>query len=186
MFNLANNLTLARIFTIPVLVFLLYFPSKISCLLAMILFILASLTDLVDGLIARRYNLVTNIGKFLDPLADKLLIMSVLIMLVHLGWIMAWMAILIIGREIVVTGLRAMAADKGQIIAADNFGKLKTIFQTVALCPLVLHYKWWGMDPNLLGIVLLWIALVLTLYSGGNYLYNFFKGYDAAKDASSV
>jgi len=174
MFNVANNLTLLRILTVPVIVLLMYFPNRGTCLLAMLVFILSSLTDLFDGFLARRYGLVTNIGKFLDPLADKLLVISVLIMLVHLGWLQAWIIILIIGREMTVTGLRAVAADQGHVIAADRYGKLKTIVQVVALCPLILHYSWWGFDPNPLGMVLIWIALILTIFSGGNYLYRFF------------
>lgn len=174
MFNVANNLTLLRILTVPVIVLLMYFPNRGTCLLAMLVFILSSLTDLFDGFLARRYGLVTNIGKFLDPLADKLLVISVLIMLVHLGWLQAWIIILIIGREMTVTGLRAVASDQGHVIAADRYGKLKTIVQVVALCPLILHYSWWGFDPNPLGMVLIWIALILTIFSGGNYLYRFF------------
>jgi CDP-diacylglycerol---glycerol-3-phosphate 3-phosphatidyltransferase len=128
MFNLANNITLARILAIPLLVVLLSFPNRFTNLAAMLVFIAAALTDLVDGLIARRYNLVTTVGKFLDPLADKLLIASVLIMLVDLERAPAWIVILIVGREIAVTGLRAMAVDQGLVIAADKYGKLKTIF----------------------------------------------------------
>ncbi len=175
MFNLPNTLTFARIGSIPIIVLLLYFPGKTTSALAMFIFIAASLTDLADGIVARRYNLVTNMGKFLDPLADKLLISSVMIMLVANGWLQAWIAVIIIGREITVTGLRAIAADAGVVIAADSYGKLKTIFQVVALCPLILHYPWWGFDPNLLGQVLIHIALVLALVSAVNYLRNFYS-----------
>src|SRR6056297_3793335 len=138
--NIANKLTLIRILAVPLAVGLMYFPHPITCLLAMVIFILASLTDLLDGLLARKYNLVTSMGKFLDPLADKLLVLSVLIMLVELGWLPAWVVILILGREITVTGLRAVAAEKGLVLAADTYGKLKTLFQVIALCPLILHY----------------------------------------------
>jgi CDP-diacylglycerol--glycerol-3-phosphate 3-phosphatidyltransferase len=169
MFNLANNLT------VPFLVVLLYFPGRGVCVLAMLLFVLASLTDLFDGLIARRYNLVTTMGKFLDPLADKLLIVSVLVMLAWLHWLPAWMAVVVICRELTVTGLRAIAVEQGTVIAADRFGKLKTIVQIVALCPLLLHYTWWGFDPQPLGMGLMWAAVVLTVFSGANYLRNFFK-----------
>jgi CDP-diacylglycerol---glycerol-3-phosphate 3-phosphatidyltransferase len=179
MFNLANNITLVRILAIPVLVLLLSFPSRWTNLAAMLLFIAASLTDLVDGLIARRYNLVTTVGKFLDPLADKLLVASVLIMLVDLGRAPAWIVILIIGREIAVTGLRAMAADQGLVIAADKYGKLKTIFQIVALCPLVLYNTWFGFDPMPAGILLLYAALGLALFSGTNYMINFYRFWSA-------
>jgi len=175
MFNLPNSLTFARIGSIPLIVVLLYFPGKITSALAMLVFIAASLTDLLDGIIARRYNMVTNMGKFLDPLADKLLIASVMIMLVANGWLQAWIAVVIIGREITVTGLRAIAADQNVVIAADSYGKLKTIFQVVALCPLILHYPWWGFDPNLTGQILIHIALVLALVSAVNYLRKFYS-----------
>jgi CDP-diacylglycerol--glycerol-3-phosphate 3-phosphatidyltransferase len=177
MLNLANRITLIRILTVPILVVLLYFPSRLTCLLAMVVFILASLTDMVDGFIARRYNLVSSFGKFLDPLADKLLIGSVLIMLVELNWVYAWVAIIIVCRELMVTGLRAVAADKGLVMAADRYGKMKTILQIVALCPLILHYPWFGVDPVLPGQIVLYIALIMTVFSGGNYLYNFYRNW---------
>ncbi|MCF8104079.1 MAG: CDP-diacylglycerol--glycerol-3-phosphate 3-phosphatidyltransferase [Desulfohalobiaceae bacterium] len=175
MFNIANNLTLARILAIPVLVLLMYYPTKLTSLLAMLFFILASLTDLFDGFLARKYNIVTSLGKFLDPLADKLLVISALIMLVHSGWLQAWIVIIIVGRETMVTGLRAIAAERGQVISADKYGKLKTILQVVAICPLILHYTWWGFDPNPIGNFLILIALILTVFSGGNYMYRFFS-----------
>ncbi len=175
MVNRANQITLLRIFTIPFMVLLLYFPGKITCLFAMILFIFASFTDFLDGFLARRYNMVSNLGKFLDPLADKLLVVSALIMLTYLKWLPAWVSILIIGREISVTGLRGIAAEKGVVIAADRYGKLKTIFQVIAICPLILHFKWGRFDPRPWGIVLIYIALVLTLFSGINYIYKFLK-----------
>lgn len=178
MLNLANNLTLIRILAVPVIVLLLYFPNPATCLLAMIAFVLASVTDFFDGLLARKYNLVSSMGKLLDPLADKLLVTSALIMLVQLGWLQAWIVILIIGREMTVTGVRAMAADRGQVIAADKYGKMKTIMQVLAICPLMLHYTWWGFDPVPVGTVLIWIALLLTLFSGGNYLYRFIRSWN--------
>lgn len=175
MFNWANKITFFRILCVPIVVILLYFPNRVSCFLAMLIFILAALSDLLDGFIARRYNLVTNMGKFLDPLADKLLVIAALLMLSYLRWLEAWIALLIIEREVMVTGLRAIAADKGIVIAADKYGKLKTIIQIIALCPLILHYTWFGFDPNLLGRVLIYLALILTLFSGGNYVYKFYK-----------
>ena len=190
MFNLANNLTLARVGAVPILVLLLYFPSRGACFAAMMVFIAAAVTDIMDGVVARRCNLVTNFGqflagalrnpsaifgKFLDPLAEKLLISAALIMLVQLGWAEAWVAVVIVGREIAVTGLRAMAVDHGVVIAADRYGKLKTVLQMVALCPLLLHYPFWGFDPAPLGQTLVYLALVLTLVSGVNYFYGFSK-----------
>ena len=175
MFNLANKITFFRITCIPLVVILLYFPNRISCLLAMLIFILAALSDLLDGFIARRYNLVTNMGKFLDPLADKMLVLAALVMLTKLDWLEAWIVILIIEREIMVTGLRAIAMEKGIVIAADRFGKIKTILQIVALCPLILHYTWFGYDPRWLGMVLIYIALLVTIFSGLNYVYKFYQ-----------
>lgn len=175
MFNLANNLTLARIGAVPILVILLYFPGRGACFAAMLVFMAAAVTDIADGVVARRQNLVTTLGKFLDPLADKLLICAALIMLTHLGWVEAWVAVIIVCREIAVTGLRAVAIDYGVVIAADRFGKLKTILQMMSLCPLLLHYPIQGFDPAPLGTGLLYLALVLTLVSGVNYFYGFGK-----------
>ncbi|SNR61005.1 CDP-diacylglycerol--glycerol-3-phosphate 3-phosphatidyltransferase [Humidesulfovibrio mexicanus] len=179
--NLANMLTLARIFAVPVIVVLLYLEQAMQTVLlaylSAIVFALASLTDMADGYVARRQNLITNLGKFLDPLADKLLIGSVLIMLVELGWVEAWIVVVIICRELAVTGMRGVAADRGVVIAADRFGKMKTIAQSLALVPLLAHYPIFGYDPAPLGMFVLYVALGLTVFSGGNYLYNFYKNW---------
>jgi CDP-diacylglycerol--glycerol-3-phosphate 3-phosphatidyltransferase len=181
-FNLPNCLTMARILAAPVVVLLLYlelwFGFKVGAYCAFGVFFVASVTDYFDGKIAREQNIITNLGKFLDPLADKLLIGSVLIMLVRLGpeWrVPAWMVIIIIGREMAVTGMRAVAAEMGEVVAADKFGKAKTLLQSLATGFLVFHYPFFGWDPRPLGHALLWAALVLTVFSGGNYLYNFYK-----------
>ncbi len=177
--NLANKITLMRIIAIfPVLIFLSY-PSPINCFFATFFFALASLSDILDGYIARRDKAVTNFGKFLDPLADKLLICSVFILLVELSWIPAWLVIIIIIREIAVTGLRAVAADEGIVIAADKYGKLKTIFQSLALGPLIYHYPVFGYDVNIIGYVLLAVAFALTVYSGYRYFYNFYESWSS-------
>lgn len=177
MVNLANKITLARICVIPVIIIMLYFPSKILCAATMLLFIAASLTDLLDGFVARRFNQVSSFGKFLDPVADKLLICSILIMLVFWNWVPAWAAIVVVGREIAVTCLRAVAVEKGVIIAADSYGKAKTLLQVVALCPLLLHYEWFGFDPAPVGLIVLYLAVLMTVFSGGNYLYNFYRNF---------
>lgn len=179
--NLANMLTLARIFAVPVIVVLLYLERSLhSVLLAYTssaVFIVASLTDMADGYVARRQNIITNLGKFLDPLADKLLISSVLIMLVELGWVEAWIVVVIVCREIAVTGMRGIAADKGVVIAADKYGKMKTIAQIMALIPLLAHYPFLGFDPVPVGTLVLYLALALTIFSGANYLYNFYRNW---------
>lgn len=175
LFNLPNKITLSRILIVPVIVILLYFEGRIPCLLASLGFALASITDLVDGHIARKSNMVTSFGKFLDPLADKVLITSVLIMLVAMGRVEAWIAIVIICRDLIITGLRAIAADEGVVIAADVYGKWKTVMQMVALVVLILHYPWFGFDPQPTGQFLLYIATALTVFSGVNYLYTFHR-----------
>ncbi len=172
--NLANKITILRIFALVPVVLLLSFPSPITCFLATLIFALACISDMLDGYIARKSQLITNLGKFLDPLADKLLIIAVCVVLVELAWIPAWVTIIITIRELAVTGLRAVAADEGIVIAADKYGKLKTIFQMVALGPLMFHYPLFGINFNPLGYLLLAIALVLTVYSGIRYFYNFY------------
>lgn len=174
MFNLPNSLTLARVGAVPLLVVLMYFPGAVTSWLAMLLFIAACVTDMLDGMLARRRSEVTNMGKFLDPLADKLLICSVLVMLVHQGRAPAWVVILILGRELAVTGMRAIAAERGLVVAADKFGKLKTVLQICALVPLIYGRELFGLDLPRIGTWLLYAALVLTVFSGGNYLYNFY------------
>ncbi|MEF2145877.1 MAG: CDP-diacylglycerol--glycerol-3-phosphate 3-phosphatidyltransferase [Desulfovibrionaceae bacterium] len=174
MFNLPNSLTLARVAAVPLIVALMYFPGVLTAWLATLVFIAACLTDMFDGMLARRRQEVTSMGKFLDPLADKLLICSVLVMLVWQGRAPAWVVILILGRELAVTGMRAIAAERGLVVAADKFGKIKTVLQILALIPLVFGRNLFGIDMQLLGTVLLYVALVLTVFSGWNYLYNFY------------
>ncbi|MDD2966719.1 MAG: CDP-diacylglycerol--glycerol-3-phosphate 3-phosphatidyltransferase [Desulfovibrionaceae bacterium] len=175
MWNLANKITLLRMLITPLVIVLLYFEGPAACLLATLAFIVASLTDWVDGYVARRENIVTSLGKFLDPLADKVLICSVLIMFVALGWAPAWVVIVIVCRELVVTGLRAIAIDEGIVLAADKFGKMKTVCQIIAIVPIMLHYPFFGLDVHLLGTVLLYVALALAVYSGFNYCRDFFR-----------
>jgi CDP-diacylglycerol--glycerol-3-phosphate 3-phosphatidyltransferase len=175
MFNLANKITLLRVLMTPLVVVLLYFEGPVLCILAACAFVLASITDWIDGYIARRENIVTSLGKFLDPLADKILICSVLIMFVKLGWASAWVVIVIVCRELVVTGLRAMASDAGVCLAADKFGKAKTVLQITAIVPLMLHYPVAGVAFSPLGEVLLYIALAMTVFSGVNYCCDFYN-----------
>lgn len=172
--NIANCLTVSRIALVFPIVVLLYFPSLWTCWIAAALFCVASFTDYLDGAIARRTNMVSTFGKFLDPLADKLLISSVLIMLSTLEWVPAWIVIVIVGRELAVTGLRSIAAGEGVIIAADKYGKLKTVTQIFAIIPLIIHYPLWGIPLHSIGTFLLYIALCLTVFSGINYFYGYY------------
>ncbi len=175
MYSIPNLLTLLRVAAVPLLLVLLALPGPVTCPLASGILLVAVLTDLVDGVIARRYNQITTVGKFLDPVADKVLILSVLIMLVGLQWVPAWVAVFIVARDILVTGLRAVAAQQGMVIAADRYGKLKTVIQSVALVPLVYHYPLLGVDMNAIGTFFLYVALALTIYSGWNYFASFFE-----------
>ena len=175
--NLPNKLTVARIVLVPVfMAFLLIQAPKGSPLfphqdmVATAIFILAAATDGLDGYIARKRNLVTSLGKFMDPLADKLLVSAALISLVELGSVPAWIVWVILGREFAVTGLRAIAANEGVVIAASKMGKIKTVTQIVAITVLLLNdwpFSLWGVYP---GQVLLYIALIFTIISGVDYM----------------
>ncbi len=163
-----NQLTIIRICMIPLFVVLiLWVPKPLGNILAMITFILASLTDAADGYIARRYNYVTTFGKFMDPLADKLLVCSALICLVDLGRIESWIVIIIIAREFIISGFRLVAADKGVVIAANIWGKLKTIAQMFMVILMVGNF---GGFLGVVAVFLKWIALALTLISLATYM----------------
>lgn len=176
--QLPNIITLGRLVAVPVIIVLLtVYPEGdffVSALTAVI-FLLAALTDLLDGHLARKYNIVSTVGKFLDPLADKLLCGAALIMLIPLGRVAAWVAFLIIAREMAVTGLRAIAAERGLVIAASDAGKQKTLAQNIALFCLLWHYPLLWASPQRVGTVILYLALVITYWSGAQYFYNFFK-----------
>lgn len=169
--NLPNKLTLFRIFLIPIfiLVMLLNIPNKF--LIACIIFIIASITDAMDGHIARKYNLVTDFGKFMDPLADKLLVISALTCMIEKGLVASWMVIIIVARELTVSILRAIAAADGKVIAASGGGKLKTITQMVAIIVLLLGAQFGNSLLTTIGDISILIATLLTLYSGWEYLY---------------
>ena len=168
--NLPNKLTTLRVIMIPFFVFFLLWQNgenRTFRMIALALFIIASLTDLLDGKIARKYNLVTNFGKFMDPLADKLLVCSALICLIELNALPAWMVIIIISREFIISGFRLIASDNGVVIAASYWGKFKTTFQMVSVVLLILDI------PALAFVttICVWIALVLTIVSLVDYIY---------------
>ena len=183
--NLPNILTLFRIASIPVLAALLLSPTKTAAVWAACVFAVASITDWLDGYLARRMGIVTVFGKFLDPIADKLIVMSALIMILPYGRAPAWMVLIILGREIIITGLRGLASTEGIVIPASNLGKFKTIFQIVAILGLLLHYDYhWFFavdNPYLyvnmhnIGIFYLWIATIITIWSGVDYLVKFYR-----------
>ena len=167
--NLPNKLTIMRVLLIPFFVFFMLVPIvPYSNYIAVAIFVIASLTDLADGKIARKYNLVTNFGKFMDPLADKLLIYSTLICLVATEQLAAWMVIVIISREFIISGFRLVASDNGVVIAASYWGKFKTTFQMLMIIVLILNFP--GRFFEILGVILIWVALILTVVSLCDYL----------------
>lgn len=170
-----NLLSVARIWAMPLIVLLLLFPGRTASFLAALLFALACFTDFLDGYIARRYQLVTSIGKLLDTLADKLLILAPLIMLVSLRRIPAWMVVVIVWREMAVMALREAASRHGVIIQASRLGKSKTTLQDVALIVLLLHYPYFSIDFHVMGLALLWLAVIVTVWSGVDYFLKFWR-----------
>lgn len=165
--NLANKLTLLRVFLIPV--FVLVFQLRGIGVTSALVFVIASLTDTLDGYIARSRSLVTTFGKFADPLADKILVTAALILLVGTGSIPAWAVILIIAREFIVTGFRILAASASITIAASSLGKIKTITQFIAIILLLLNNPFFGgvrMD-----LFVFYLSVALTVLSGADYLY---------------
>lgn len=183
--NIPNILTILRIALIPVLAVLLLSPSREAGFWAAAVFSIASVTDWLDGYLARRMGIVTIFGKFLDPIADKLMVMAALIMILPFNRVPAWMVLVILGREIIITGLRGIASSEGIFISASDLGKFKTIFQMVAIIGLLLHYDYhwfFGIEhPYLVvnmhnaGMFYLWIATIMTVWSGGDYLVKFMK-----------
>ena len=177
--NLPNKLTIMRVILIPFFVFFLlspYFPAY-GNYIAVAIFIVASLTDMLDGKIARKYNLVTNFGKFMDPLADKLLVCSAMICLIELDGLAAWIVIVIIAREFIISGFRLVASDNGVVIAASYWGKFKRTFQMLMVIVLILDIQM----PffQILGTVLTYVALILTVVSLIDYIV---KNKDVLKD----
>lgn len=173
--TLPNSITLARIGSIPIIVALMYLDGAFWGRLTGLVFFFSGLTDLLDGWLARRMKTVSKIGQFLDPVADKLLVSSLLIVLVDLERAPAWVAIAIIAREIAVTGIRAVAATSGFTVPSDMLGKSKTAVQMLALLLLILHYPIAGFDPQYWGMVALWVALGVTAWSGIGYFVHFHK-----------
>lgn len=173
--NLPNKLTIFRAVLIPVFLVFLYMDSLgfTGRVIAVLIFAIASFTDFLDGNIARKNNLVTNFGKFMDPLADKLLVCSALIALVDLGKIAGWIVIIIIAREFIISGFRLVASDNGVVIAASYWGKFKTVFQMIMIIVLSLDIQWQYM--SIVNNVLIYISLALTLISLFDYIAKNYK-----------
>ncbi len=173
--TLPNGLTVLRVLAVPFIITMLFSPVRISQIVTAFLFLLVAVTDTLDGYLARRRGMVTTLGKFLDPLADKLLIVASLIGLIPTRDVPAWMVIVIVGREIAVTGLRGIAVSQGLVISSSMSGKYKTIFEVAAIFSLILDGKYLAMDLREIGLVLLGISIVFAVYSGVSYFKNFLK-----------
>ena len=174
--NLPNTITLTRISVAPFLFFLLMSPGPFWSLVLAALFVIASITDLLDGFIARKYNLITTMGKFLDPLADKLIVNTAMILMIPIGRIDAWIVVMIIMRDLIVDGIRSIASSEGIYIQASVLGKQKTLAQIIAVTALMIHYPFFGLDAHFVGTVVLYVALLLTIYSGLDYFVKFYRG----------
>lgn len=165
--NLPNKLTMFRVILIPVFIIVLMsglIPQPASRYIAVVIFCVASFTDYLDGHIARKYNLVTNFGKFMDPLADKLLVSAAMICMIELGMLPAWVVIIIISREFIITGFRLIAAESGLVIAASWWGKIKTVTQMIMIILMLLGVN------TIIGSILVILATVFTIVSGVDYI----------------
>lgn len=181
--NLPNKITVSRVLLIPIFMVFMLVDFKLGTitiagtemmkehLIGGLIFIVASITDWLDGYIARKNNLVTNMGKFLDPLADKLLVSAAFIILVELGTAPSWIVIIIISREFAVTGLRLILAGGGEVVAANQLGKIKTVAQILAITSLLLNNIFFESIGVPFGVIMLYIALVFTIWSGFDYFY---------------
>lgn len=179
--NIPNKITISRILLIPLFLIIMLAPfdwgtivfigaqMPVTHFVGALIFIFAASTDWVDGYYARKHNLVTNLGKFLDPLADKLLVSAALIILVELGYVPSWIAIIIISREFAVTGLRLVLADQGEVAAAKTLGKIKMWAQIVAISAFLLHNTIFVLLSIPFDEIALWVALIFTIWSGWDY-----------------
>ena len=169
--NLPNKLTVLRVILVPFFVLFLLgadYMGPFSPYIALIIFIVASLTDMLDGKIARKYNLITNFGKFMDPLADKLLVCSAMICFIELDKLPAWIVIIIIGREFIISGFRLIAAENGVVIAANYWGKFKTVSQMIMIILLLIDL---GGVFDILEQIFIWLSLALTVISLITYIW---------------
>ena len=174
-FNVPNVLSFLRIISAPAIIVMMTYPDKTMSFITAAFFALVCVTDLLDGYLARKNATITTLGKVLDPLADKILITGVFIMLIPLGRIPAWVVAVVIIREIAVTGLRSIASSVGVVMSASNSAKMKTIMQIICLVPLIAHYDFWFLNFHESGNILLIFAVALTVWTGVDYFVEFFR-----------
>jgi len=167
-----NLLSVFRIATAPVLIWLLMYPGRVAGMAAAAVFFLATISDYLDGYIARSYGSGTTVGKFLDPLADKVVVTTALIMLAamhRVPSVPAWIVVVLVAREFLVTGIRAVAATEGKVFGAEELGKYKMVLQSIAIPMLMLHYSYFNVDLFAAGMFVLWISMVVSVWSGVDY-----------------
>jgi CDP-diacylglycerol--glycerol-3-phosphate 3-phosphatidyltransferase len=174
-FNLPNTITLLRISVVPFLFILLLSPGEFWSLILAILFVIASITDFFDGYIARKYQMITTMGKFLDPIADKIMVNTAMILMIPIGRIPAWIVAITIIRDLIVDVIRSIASSEGIYIQASTLGKQKTVTQIIAVTALIIHYSIFGINAHAVGMVILYIALVLTIFSGFDYFIKLYR-----------
>ncbi|MGN1072021.1 MAG: CDP-diacylglycerol--glycerol-3-phosphate 3-phosphatidyltransferase [Bradymonadia bacterium] len=192
--NIPNLITMLRIVMIPVVAFFLSLQTPMACVMAVLAFSIAAISDFFDGYLARRLKLVSVTGKFLDPLADKLMVMAATVQLASMGWLDAWIPIVILARELAVQGLRQIAVAEGFVIAAGTGGKIKTALQLVGLVGVLIHYTYpihifgieTSMDFHFVGLVLLLMSVFFSLLSGFQYFRGFLKAIDTQPDSENA
>lgn len=171
-----NNITTFRMLLVPVLIVIMLFElTPALSLITAVIFAIASVSDFFDGYIARKYSLVSTYGKIMDPLADKLLVASAMIMLIPQGRLAAWLVCVILAREFAITGLRITMVERKMDVAASWLGKFKTNFQIFGILLLLVHYKYWIIDFQFIGTILMYVAMIFTLWSGADYVWKFKK-----------
>ena len=171
--NLPNLITMLRVLVIPIFFLLLLEPGPVLSLVIAALFVLAAVTDLIDGYLARKYQIVTQVGKIIDPIADKLIVSTAMILMIPLGRAPAWVVAVVIMRDIIIDGVRNVSTAGGVVISASAIGKKKTLAQVIAITALLIHYPFFGLDAHLIGLYVLYIALILTVWSGVDYTVHF-------------
>ncbi len=184
--NLPMLITLARCAAVPVMVVLLWKPpSHPVNIVAMLIFVTAMIGDVVDGWLARKWNIQSVAGAFLDPLADKLLVLATLVMMIPLGWVPVWVVLVLEARELIVGALRQIAVSEGLVIPAGSLGKFKTAYQSTAIGFLLFHYDGLGINAHTVGMVLLYQSMVLSVVSGAQYAHGYAKHRSARQQASA-
>lgn len=174
--NLPNTITVARCLMVPVMVGLLWDkPDRLQSVLACVIFVVAMLSDILDGYLARKWELQSVMGAFLDPLADKLMVVTTLVMLIPHGWVAAWMVVVLESRELAISSLRTIAVSEGMVIPAGSLGKFKTAYQSTAIGFLLWHYPSLGIDAHSVGVLLLWVSIAFSLASAAEYFLGFLK-----------